>query len=293
MEYTMSYPAHPAVPPGKLIPVDGAEIFVIDIGEGYPTIFLHGGGPGSSGWTDFGPVVPYFTGRRLILVDMLQRGQSSYIPIDGPMWSTHAESLDQMMAAMGIETADFVCSSIGGSAALALAANHPDRVHKIVLTGSAPMQRDRGASPYEERVFNGLEWVMKYYAGPTREMCREIMALGEWYDDSNIPEETVDIRWHQSMNPENLAIWADVKLRGAPEDLEDKLTGIKAPILFLWAAHDPMASPEYGMSLRRTVPNGDFYMMDHVRHHLEEERPADYSAVALAFLDRPEVLEPA
>jgi 2-hydroxy-6-oxonona-2,4-dienedioate hydrolase len=288
-----TYPAHPAIPPGKLIPTESGDIFVIDIGTGYPTIFLHGGGPGSSGWTDFGPVVPYFGGRRLILVDMLQRGQSSYPHIDGPMWSTHAASIDQMMAAMGIDQADFVCSSIGGSAALALAANHPDRVHKIVLTGSAPMTRDRGPSPYEERVFNGLDWVHKYYANPSWDLCREIMALGEWYDESKIPTETVDIRYYQSLHPENLAIWADERLRGAPEDLEEKLKTIQAPILFLWAAHDPMAAPEYGLSLRRVVPHGDFYMMDHVRHHLEEERPADYSAVALAFLNRPEVLEPA
>jgi 2-hydroxy-6-oxonona-2,4-dienedioate hydrolase len=284
----MEYPAHPAVPAGKFVPVEDGHLFVIDIGEGYPTIFLHGGGPGCSGWTDFGPVVPYFGDRRLLLVDMLQRGQSSYAPIDGPVWSTHGQAIVQMMDSLGIERADFVCSSIGGSAALALAADHPSRVHKVILTGSAPMSRDRGPSPYADREFNGLEWVRKYYANPTWDVCREIMALGEWFDETKIPDQTVDIRFHQSMNPENLATWADDRLRGEPEDLEGKLGAIEAPILFFWAAHDPMAAPEYGLSLRRTVRRGDFYMMDHVRHHLEEERPADYSAIALAFLDRPE-----
>src|SRR2546423_401857 len=31
-----------------------------DLGSGPDTVFLHGGGPGCTGWSDFGPVAPLF-----------------------------------------------------------------------------------------------------------------------------------------------------------------------------------------------------------------------------------------
>jgi pimeloyl-ACP methyl ester carboxylesterase len=260
------------------------------MGEGFPTIFLHGGGPGCSSWTDFGPVIPYFEGtRRLLFVDMLQYGQSSKVGADGPLWAWHAKHIVAMMDAKGVEKADFVCSSIGGSAALAVAAYYPDRVRKVVLTGSAPMKR--GAQPASEElgVLGSTAWA-RYFAdeGPTWEKCREIMATLEWYDASKIPDSTVDLRFKQSTDPGILELGPTRERRGFPEDLEEDLKKVTAPVLFMWARYDPFVVPAYAQMLADTVVNGDVYVMDHASHHLEEELPADYSAIVLAFLNRPE-----
>ena len=50
-----------------------------------PTVFLHGGGPGCTGWSDFGPVAPLFAQDRPVhLVDLLQYGRSDKHAIEGP-----------------------------------------------------------------------------------------------------------------------------------------------------------------------------------------------------------------
>jgi 2-hydroxy-6-oxonona-2,4-dienedioate hydrolase len=277
------------LPVGELVPAGEHQIFVMDIGQGAPTIFLHGGGPGCSGWTDFGPVVPYFEGRRLILVDLLQYGQSSKVGCYEPLWAWHARHIVAMMDAKGIAQADFVCSSVGGSAALALAANYPDRVRKVVLTGSAPMKRGAEPASAELGLAGRSAWE-NYFAdeGPTWEKCRHIMAQLEWFDETKIPDSTVDLRFRQSIDPGILALGPTREHRGLPEDLEEDLKKVVAPVLFMWARHDPFVVPAYAQLLADTVVNGDVYVMAHVSHHLEEERPADYSGIVRGFLDRSE-----
>ena len=119
---------------------DGVTFHYYDLGEGDPTIFLHGGGPGCTAWSDFGPVAPLFASdRRAILVDLLQYGRSDKCTIAGPMWDFHAAKVVALLDELGIERADFVCNSWGGTIALNLAAKYPERVRSLVITGSMPV----------------------------------------------------------------------------------------------------------------------------------------------------------
>ncbi|MBM4496891.1 alpha/beta fold hydrolase [Rhodococcus hoagii] len=118
----------------------GVKFHYHDLGEGAPTIFLHGGGPGCTAWSDFGPVAPLFAqDRRAILVDILQYGLSDKCTITGPMWDFHAAKVVALLDELGIDRADFVCNSWGGTIALNLAAKYPDRVRSLVITGSMPV----------------------------------------------------------------------------------------------------------------------------------------------------------
>src|SRR3546814_3615828 len=51
----------------------------------------------------------------------------------------HARMMVGLMDALGVERADFVCNSWGGTIALCLAAHYPDRVRSLVITGSMPV----------------------------------------------------------------------------------------------------------------------------------------------------------
>src|SRR3546814_6514549 len=71
--------------------------------------------------------------------DLLQYGRSDKQVIQGPMWTYHARMMVGLMDALGVERADFVCNSWGGTIALCLAAHYPDRVRSLVITGSMPV----------------------------------------------------------------------------------------------------------------------------------------------------------
>ncbi len=67
----------------EVVARDGNAYHVIELGPSGATVvptavFLHGGGPGCSSWTDFGVVAPMFAADRpCVLVDLLQYGRSS------------------------------------------------------------------------------------------------------------------------------------------------------------------------------------------------------------------------
>jgi pimeloyl-ACP methyl ester carboxylesterase len=177
-------------------------MFAIDEGSGGPpVVFLHGGGPGGDSWIDFSPVLPYFKDRRAIFLDLLQYGGSSKNPFppDELSWSYHARHIVGAMDALGVDKADFVCSSIGGSAALATAAMYPERVRRVVLSGSQPTIDVPGSLPEASGI--GAKWVTPYYAdeGPTWEKAQKLMAALEWYDASKMPTSRVDARLAGSM----------------------------------------------------------------------------------------------
>ena len=63
---------------------DGLRLHYLDEGRGEPVVFLHGSGPGASGWSNFKKNYPFFAehGRRAIVVDNLGFGCSSKPEID-------------------------------------------------------------------------------------------------------------------------------------------------------------------------------------------------------------------
>jgi 2-hydroxy-6-oxonona-2,4-dienedioate hydrolase len=274
-------------PAGTFTEADGVTYHHIDLGTGDPTVFLHGGGPGCSGWTDFGAVAPLFAAdRRCLLVDILQYGKSAKCTITGPMWDFHAQKTVALMDALSVDRADFICNSWGGTIALNLAACYPERVRSLVVTGSMPVFYGPLA-PLPEGARRGRNARNRYYggSGASREKMRELMATLEWYDAEAIPDETVDLRYTQSLDPEEIALAAaSDNPRGDWQDLTEQLARIQAPVLFAWGMYDGFLTPDYPLMLARMVPRGHLYVMDHAAHHLQEERPHDFYSVVTGFL---------
>jgi len=270
-----------------MIPVGNEEMFVIELGDpnGKPLVFLHGGGPGGNGWTDFGMIVPFFQDRRIIMPDLLGWGLSSKNRTDEPTWSRQSRHLDELLGILGVENADFACSSQGGTASLTLAAEYPNRVRRTVVSGSQPTFETAGEDPAPGKAA-GL--IQELYAGdgPDFAKSKALMAGLEWYDESRIPDETVELRLKQTLLPDTMAVWGDRTIRGQRQDLTEELKKITAPVLFLWGKYDPFLSLEYALKLARLVQNSDVYIMDKASHHGEEEWPADYAAIIKAFFER-------
>jgi 2-hydroxy-6-oxonona-2,4-dienedioate hydrolase len=268
---------------------DGVTFHYYDLGEGDPTIFLHGGGPGCTAWSDFGPVAPLFASdRRAILVDLLQYGRSDKCTIAGPMWDFHAAKMVALLDELGIERADFVCNSWGGTIALNLAAKYPERVRSLVITGSMPVFYGPLA-PLPEDGRRGRNARDLYYGGtgPTLEKLRTLITSLEWFDGSKLPAETLQMRYEQSLDPEEMALAASADSpRGDWQDLTAELGQIQAPTLFVWGMHDAFLTPDYPLMLARMIPHGHLYIMDKASHHLQEERPYDYYSVVSGFLDQ-------
>lgn len=274
-------------PEGRTVDAGGLSYHVLEFGEGRPTVFLHGGGPGCTGWTDFGQVATLFAReRRVILVDLLQYGRSDKPSITGPMWDFHTAHLVALFDALGLSYPDLVCNSWGGTMALCLAATHPDLVGSLVITGSMPVFRGP-LGPLIDRSKRGRLARERYYGGegPTREKMRDLMATLEWYDPDLIPEETIDVRYAQSLQADEIRCGQSPTDRGDWQDLTARLGDVAAPTLFMWGMFDGFLTPDYPLMCANLVQRGNLHVMERASHHLQEERPEAYFAVVNAFLD--------
>ena len=277
-------------PAGRIVDANGLGYHVIEMGEGRPAVFLHGGGPGCTAWTDFGPVAPLFArDRRCLLVDLLQYGKSEKCTISGPMWDFHSRTVCDLMDSLDVRRADFICNSWGGTIALNLAANYPDRARSLVVTGAMPVFYGPLA-PLPEGARRGRKARDRYFGGPegpTWEKMRALMADLEWYDADEIPDATVTMRFEQSIDPEEMELAArSDNPRGEWQDMTEELGRIECPVLFAWGMHDDFLTPDYPLMLARMIEHGQLYVMDKASHHLQEERPQHYYSVVTGFLDQ-------
>ena len=283
------------VPDGRIVAAGPHRYHIIELGQrtpaAAPLLLLHGGGPGCTAWSDFGAVAPLFARQRYCLMpDLLQYGRSEKVPISGPMWNAHARSISALLDALDIDRADFACNSWGGSIALCLAANFPERVRSLVITGSMPVFYGPLA-PLPEGARRGRNARDEYYGGegPTREKMRALMARLEWFNAERIPDATVDMRFAQSLDAEEIALAArSDNPRGQWQDLTRELGQVACPTLFCWGLNDAFLTPDYPMMLTRMVQRGQLHVLDASGHHLQEERPEHYFRIVDAFLNQPE-----
>lgn len=271
-------------PEDTLLDVYDRKISVIVRGEGgIPLIFLHGGGPGGNSWLDFSPILEYFGDRKTIFLDLPQYGGSSKEPIVGPSWSFHAKHIVGAMDALGIDQADICGGSVGGSAALAVAINYPDRVRRLVVSGSQPTVKHEALKEQHYMIGGKLTAPLWADGDPTYEKVKTLLEDAEWYDTSKLPEERIQARLKGLLEQKPLQGVAGV--RGEREDLSDKLSQVKAPTLFFYGAQDPFFDAEYPVALSNMVQYGDVHIMHKSSHHLFVERPKDFALVLHSFLD--------
>jgi pimeloyl-ACP methyl ester carboxylesterase len=131
---TTTAPA-PAPRPVKsgYIEANGVRYYYEIHGEGQPLLLLHGG----LGSIDmFRPVLPAFMARRqVIAVDLYGHGRTALTDRPFSLENMGAD-MDAVLGKLGYGKVDVVGYSLGGGVAFQLAAQHPERVNRLVLVST-------------------------------------------------------------------------------------------------------------------------------------------------------------
>ena len=108
------------------------------IGNDQTVVLLHGGGPGASGWSNFGRniavlarAVPRPGGRPARLRPVRQAAEHEHY------FRFSADALRACSTSCGIERVHLVGNSLGGGTAVRFALDHPERAGRLVLMGPA------------------------------------------------------------------------------------------------------------------------------------------------------------
>lgn len=113
---------------------DGHRVGVTVGGRGIPTIFLHGIGLNTRVYTRFLSRLSLH-GFRVIAIDAAAHGRTA--PLHGGDFGSNVELIARTMDALGVRRAIVIGHSMGGRAAIELAASRPERVAAAVLLDAA------------------------------------------------------------------------------------------------------------------------------------------------------------
>jgi len=140
--------------------VNGIKMYYEIYGEGKPLVLLHGGG--STIQTSFGRIIPLFSNRQLICVELQAHGRTSDRNSE-LSFEQDADDVATLLKNLTIEKADILGFSNGGNTALQMGIRHPELCNKIVAS-SILLKRDGTFPQFWEFMKNGtFEQMPQHY----------------------------------------------------------------------------------------------------------------------------------
>lgn len=271
----------------RTVRVNGKEIFLAEAGSGPAVVLLHGGGPGASGVSNYARnIEPLAENFRVIVPDMPGYGRSTKGVNRSDPFGYLADHIRGMLDELGIETAHLVGNSYGGSCALRLALDTPDRVDKLVLMGPGGVGTTRGLPSA------GLKNLLGYYSGdgPSLQKLRTFIRSYLVYDANSVPDALIESRYQASIDPEVVAnpplqrpsglgtLWRMDFTR------DRRLGSLSTPTLIVWGRDDKVNKPSGAAMLADRMPNADVLLAARTGHWVQWERADLFNAVTSAFL---------
>lgn len=271
----------------RTVTVGRRQIFLSEIGVGYPVLMLHGGGAGASGLSNYSRNIAALSRQfRVLVVDMPGYGQSSKGVDRSDPFGDLARAMLGLFDALKIESAHVVGNSLGGACALRMALDAPARVSALVLMGPGGVNTTRGLPT------PGLNLLLDYYngEGPTRAKITRFIRDYLVYDGSQVSDEMIEERYRSSIDPEVVAAPPLRRPNGLKAALrmdftrDARLQQCQIPTLVLWGADDKVNRPSGGEALRKRMPNCDLYLFSKTGHWVQWERADEFNAVTAGFL---------
>lgn len=260
-------------------------------GAGEDLILLHGGGPGATGQSNYGKNIQALAqAYRVWVIDFPGWGQSSKnlnaFGDVGP-FQNGARSVVAFMDAVGIQSAHLVGNSFGGSAALCLAMEHPQRVNRMVLMGPGG-----GTVPGATGPTDGIRQLQGYYQGEGPTLEKLTTFIGNLvYDSQLITPELILQRFEASADPEICANPPIAPRPGGPGKetficRDPRLSSLDHRTMFIWGLQDKV-NPAAAIDSFKAMPNADYVLLNHCGHWAQWEHPARFNDLVLSFLRNP------
>ena len=243
---------------------------VIERGDGSPVLLLHGWGASAELF------VPVFdglvAGRRLIAPDLPGFGKTASPP---EPWSVHgyADWAVSLLERLGVERCDVIGHSNGGRIGIVLAADHPARVRRLVLTDSAGI-RPRHGLRYRSAV-------AAYKALRRAERLRVVPRPMR-----GAAKRRADRRGSDDFRAASGTMRATL-VRLVNEDLTPVLPRIAAPTLLIWGERDVDTPLADARVMERLVPDAGLVVFEGAGHYAYLEQVARFCRIVDTFLRDP------
>ncbi len=236
-------------------------------GAGLPLLLLHGWGVSGE---LFVPILDALQpGRELIVPDVPGFGGT---PEPDVPWSAHeyAAWCFALLQRLGIERCDVIGHSNGGRIGIVMAASHPERIRRLVLTGSAGIRPRRTVrDTVRVRSYKALRAVERTGALPG--------ALRRGAGRRADMRGSVDYRAASGTMRGTL-------VRLVNEDLRSLLPEVRVPTLLIWGEQDTETPLADGRLMERLIPDAGLVVFEGAGHYAYLEQPVRFCTIVDVFL---------
>ena len=259
-----------------------------ELGGGLPLVMLHGGGPGASSWSNFGPALPGFAEKfRTILIDQPGFGGSDKPEVEGNYYRHAAKYVIGLLDQLGIDRVHLLGNSLGGGTAMRLALEHPDRVGRLILMGPGGLSLNLfHAHPTE-----GVKRLMEFNMSPTKESLKAFISTMVVNQDL-VTDELVEARFADATAPGAREAMMSMGMSFYnPESFEDGMLWreahrLRKHTLLTWGREDRVNPLDGAMVALKLIPKAQLHVFPNCGHWAQIEAAEEFLEVSAQFLSR-------
>lgn len=179
--------------------------------------------------------------------------------------------LEKYILDHNIQNPILIGNSLGGHVALLYTLKHPEKVSKLVLTGSSGL--------YENSFGGGFPRVKDY--NYIRKKVEDVFDRKEV-----VNAEVVDSVYSIVQNNSKVIAVISLARDAQRQNLKDRLAEIKIPVLLIWGLQDIVTPPEVAREFHKLIPHSKLHLIDECGHVPMMEQPILFNQYLKVFLSK-------
>jgi 4,5:9,10-diseco-3-hydroxy-5,9,17-trioxoandrosta-1(10),2-diene-4-oate hydrolase len=268
-----------ALPEANYVEIaSGHTVHYHDQGEGPVVLFVHGSGPGGSGYSNFKNNFPYFSesGFRTLVPDLLGYGLSSKPTDEKYTLAFLVKALHEFIQSLGVPSLSLVGNSLGGAISIQLALSHPHLVDKLVLMAPGGLE--------EREVYMnmpGIRSMLRSIFGPegiTKEGLRKVFSK-QLFDPKKVTDDIIDERYQIAITqPQEVFSTSHVP------NLAPELSKLQCPVFALWGMDDQFCPVSGARTIAEFCKKTRVLTLSECGHWVMVEHAALFNRLCVDFL---------
>jgi pimeloyl-ACP methyl ester carboxylesterase len=263
----------------RFLDAAGWRVRYVRAGTGPPLVLLHGFASSIYTWSETLPALA--AQHDVIALDFPGFGGTETRP------TLTADDLARVVPAvtdgLGLGAYDLVGHSLGGAVAAVTAAAHPQRVRRLVLVDAAGFNLSAADRPAVVRALGAVPPAV-FELLPLARPSTTLGLRQVFHDSRLLTRERVDEYLAPMVRPGTAAALRSLLGSRAGLDVPAQVARIRQPTLVVWGRDDRWIAVSDASRFLAAIPGSRGEVLDSCGHMPQEERPADFARMVLAFL---------